>query len=238
MKTAPFLVVLVGAASVAAAQPAIDSRLRDRLERQRVTNEKNAVLTAHEIARCVIERRERQTREFLASVDPDQSRALFRRLGAELDCFALTETSERVEATAVAFPRDIARGMFAEQLIKKNMATFAVLAPLARVASYSRSWYAVSGRASTVDEMGTCAAETAPASIVTLIRTQPYSDGEGAAFAALSPTLGACLVAGAKLDANRQALRAALADALYQRIANPVASPPTQTAPMKQDRGA
>jgi hypothetical protein len=38
--------------------------------------------------------------------------------------------------------------------------------------------------------------------------------------------MGQCLVVGTKLTGNRQALRAAFADALYQRLINPAASIP------------
>jgi hypothetical protein len=70
--------------------------------------------------------------------------------------------------------------------------------------------------------MATCASESAPAETLALLKTLPYSDAEGAAFGAVAPHLGACLRAGVKVTGNRQSLRAALADALYQRVANPM----------------
>jgi hypothetical protein len=51
----------------------------------------------------------------------------------------------------------------------------------------------------------------------------PTTPEEGQAFAALSPDMGKCLRAGTKLQANRQSLRAALAEALFQRLNAPAA---------------
>jgi hypothetical protein len=80
--------------------------------------------------------------------------------------------------------------------------------------------------------MATCVSENAPQETVMLIKSEAYTAAEMAAIQALAPTLGACLRVGIKVDANRQTLRAALADALYQRVANP-ALPSAPTAGAK-----
>ena len=49
-------------------------------------------------------------------------------------------------------------------------------------------------------------------------------------FLGLMDNLGKCLRAGTKLQANRQSLRAALADALYQRLHAPAAAPAVEAA--------
>ena len=67
-------------------------------------------------------------------------------------------------------------------------------------------------------------ADTDPAGIATLIDTSPGTADENSALSALSPALTKCLSAGTRLDASREALRAALADALYQRLNNPALS--------------
>jgi hypothetical protein len=54
-----------------------------------------------------------------------------------------------------------------------------------------------------------------------LVDSEPFSGRENSAFANLIPLLGSCLVAGTKLEGKREPLRAALAEALYQRMANP-----------------
>jgi hypothetical protein len=70
-------------------------------------------------------------------------------------------------------------------------------------------------------KMATCVADTRPAAVMALLGTQPFSDDENAAFAQLIGAMGPCLVAGTKLDAKREPLRAALAEALYQRAYHP-----------------
>jgi hypothetical protein len=78
--------------------------------------------------------------------------------------------------------------------------------------------------------MGACMADTDPAGIMALIRTNPGYADENAAMSALTPALTKCLSAGTRLDADRPALRAALADALYQRMTNPALSSPEASA--------
>ena len=109
-------------------------------------------------------------------------------------------------------------------MIKKDEPMFASLAVLPRQLTYSRSWYALSGRNSSVDEMATCVSEIAPRESLAPLKTTPYGNDEGAAFATLGPNLVSCLQAGYKVTGNRQSLRAAIADALYQRVANPAAA--------------
>jgi hypothetical protein len=87
--------------------------------------------------------------------------------------------------------------------------------------TYYRPWYAFTGRHISLDEMATCVADTRPAAVMALLGTQPFSDDENAAFAQLIGAMGPCLVAGTKLDAKREPLRAALAEALYQRAYHP-----------------
>jgi hypothetical protein len=229
--------LLLCASSVGRTDPPIGSRLGDRLERQRIESEKDSASVAHEIARCLVERRGSVVRQYLATVDPAEGERLMARLSAgDIDCFAMADRNDLVEANRVEFPQDIARGMLSEWLIKSDARTFAALPSLPRERVYSRVWYAASGRPAAVDEMATCVSETSPAAVLALLKTEGYSDAEGNAFGALGPELGACLQAGTKVDANRQSLRAAIADALYQRVANPP-PPPQHASPAGQERG-
>jgi hypothetical protein len=111
--------------------------------------------------------------------------------------------------------------MLAERALTKAGTQLAVLTPLPLQKIYQRPWFAVTGRHLTVDEMGACIADINPGGISALIRTVPTTPDEGQAFAALNADLGKCLRAGTKLQANRQSLRAALADALFQRLYRP-----------------
>jgi hypothetical protein len=108
------------------------------------------------------------------------------------------------------------RGMIAEAFVKKNGGA-AGLAVKPLQAVYKREWHAITTRPAAVDEMATCVAETNPAGIVAVLRTGHGSPEEVAAIRTISPSLGTCLGVGAKLTANRTAIRSALAEALYHR---------------------
>jgi hypothetical protein len=211
--------------SAAVAEPPIGSRLGERVERNTEKRDREAAIGAQEMARCLVNKQTRTARAYLATVDAAEGKRLSHQMDGEHECFSMTDGNDLVEGRMVMFPEDIFRGMLAEWMIKKDPASFAALTPLPRQLTYSRPWYVVSYRDASVDEMATCVAETNPAAILRLINTEPYSDQEGATFGAIVPDLGTCLRAGVKLTGNRQSLRAALADALYQRIANPVPMP-------------
>jgi hypothetical protein len=57
-----------------------------------------------------------------------------------------------------------------------------------------------------------------------LIRTAPDTPAESQALGAIAPALGKCLSSGMRLEAGHTAVRAALAEALYQRLNNPALS--------------
>lgn len=213
------LAITAFAAHAVSAEPPIGSRLGERTEKREQKRESDSAISAHEMARCMLDRKPKEVRAFLAATSAEASESASRKLNTTLDCFALGG-DENAEMTMVMFPTDIMRGMLAEEAIKASHRSYEQLPALTAQRSYSRSWYPVSGRALAVDEMATCAVETNPIGVLALIDSRPYSDGERAAINAIAPSLGACLVAGAKVDANRQALRAALADALYQRLIN------------------
>lgn len=224
-------------ASVAAvAEPPIGSRLGERIERDAVKKERDSAVGAEEMARCLVNKQTRTARAYLAAVDQAESKRLSHAMDGEHECFSMTDGNDLVEGRLVMFPDDIFRGMLAEWMIKNDQARYASLESLPRQLTYSRAWYAVSARDVSVDEMATCVAETNPAAILKLVNTQPYSDAEGGAFGAIVPDLSTCLRAGVKLTGNRQSLRAALADALYQRVANPPSSAGTLPTAARQNR--
>ncbi|MES2443680.1 MAG: hypothetical protein V4574_12685 [Pseudomonadota bacterium] len=65
-----------------------------------------------------------------------------------------------------------------------------------------------------------CVVETAPQQTMAVLRSQPGSSGEGAALAALGPTLGPCLPDGMTVEFTRPRLRGALAEAAYRMAAS------------------
>lgn len=224
-------------ASEAAAKPFLDeppigSRLGKRLKTEKVDSDKEAALTAHQFATCIVSRQENDVHLFLTAEGQTSAKARKRISGAG-DCLSINRPrNDLVEGMRVSFPPDVFRGMLAEQLLKKSMAEAGQLQPLPLQRVYQRAWFASTGRNPVVDEMGACIADVNPAGILTLLRSDPYSEAERTTFATLTPTMAQCLRVGAELQANRQALRAALAEGLYQRIHAPPSLPPAsaQTA--------
>lgn len=118
----------------------------------------------------------------------------------------------------VSMPIDVERGLIAEQLLLNGRVTPSSVpeAP----GKYEGRFSEVSGRDPTVDEMADCAAAVDPVRLMALLNSKADTEEEKAAFAALGPVFGQCLVSGAKLKANRLSLRSALAEALYHRAAS------------------
>jgi hypothetical protein len=221
--------LVFAAACPASAEPPIGSRLGDRLDKNRVNNERDAVQAAHQLAGCMLAKRGNAGRDLLAARSDEDVKKLQARLNGYVECFAVLPGNDLVEEVGVEFPDDIMRGDLAEELLKKDRYHLEALQPLPIQKVYSRSWFAFTSRDVSVDEMAACVADTNPSGIVALIDSQPFSDSEGKAFAGLVPNMGACLRAGTKLDGKREPLRAALAEALYQRMTNPAES--TSAAP-------
>jgi hypothetical protein len=212
----------------ATAEPPIGSRLGERLTRDRPADEATSVKQAHALAICLTNKRAPMAKRLLDQMDDHSYTTAYKVLiGGELQCDTgfMDATTPFLEGRVLQVPRDIFRGLLSEELIRHDLTTYAALPALPRQLTYSRPWYRASGRDVSVDEMATCVSEIAPAETLALIKTLPTSDAEGSAFAAIVPHMAACLRAGVKLTGNRQSLRAALADALYQRVANP---PPVQ----------
>lgn len=230
VRVAIVAITMAMVASAALAEPPIGSRLGDRDEKRPVGDEQAAVHAAHQFAGCLVVKRGSSARGLLDTRDQKQAEKFGSQLGGEVDCITNITRNDLVEGVAVNYPYAIMRGDIAEDLIKRNESSVRQLQPLSIERTYSRPWFALTTRNPSVDEMGACVANTDPAAILALIDTEASSSAEDAAFGALIPALGPCLVAGTKLDAKREPLRAALAEALYQRWAHPEenASPAVQ----------
>ena len=171
---------------------------------------------------CLTESRPAVVRQLLQASSAAAANLSFHALADDSRCFSRVFPSGEFRPEDVSFSQDLLRGRLAEHaLLAQSSAALALPALPLQQKRYLRSWFATTGRNPAVDEMGACMADTDPSQIIALIKTDPGSDDETAAFGALSPNLTKCLSAGTRLDAGRQALRAALADALYQRLTNP-----------------
>jgi hypothetical protein len=182
------------------------------------------------LAACLAQLHPEQARELLQT---QSSWAASERLSALVQndrCLSQAFGDQQFSPNDDAFATATVRGNLAEQMLLNQPAAVAALKPLPlQQMRYTRPWFAATGRHPAVDEMAVCMAATNPAGVAALIKTDPGSWEEGAAFEAMSPALTKCLSAGTKIEVNRQAIRAALADALYQRVTNPLLS----TAGMK-----
>lgn len=215
---------LVAIGSALSAEPPIGSRLGDRLEKKKVQDERDAAQAARQLAGCILAKRGSAGPDLLAARSEAEVTVLARRITGEVHCFAVIPRNDFVEGVSVAYPRDVMRGHLAEELLKRSRAAVAQLQPLPRQKVYTRSWFPFTGRHISLDEMAACVADTHPAAIMALLGSEPLSDQEKAAFGTLLPAMGPCLVAGTKLTGKREPLRAALAEALYQRLMTPAES--------------
>jgi hypothetical protein len=176
-------------------------------------------------AACLAETRPDQVRQLLSAQTAEAANLPYHKLVDDDRCLSKVFGDKQFSPDEAIASMDVLRGRLAEDELRSEEAKVAVLTPLPlQQKRYIRPWFAATGRHPAVDEMGACMADTDPAGIVALIQTTPGSDDESAAIGALSPALTKCLSAGTRLDASRQALRAALADALYQRLNNPALS--------------
>jgi hypothetical protein len=185
---------------------------------------KDQATGAKRVAECLYNRKTALARAALLAPTKEAADSAAAKLKGNVQCFGVEFSNDMVEQREVSIPPDIMRGMLAEAALQRSRSAVDALQALPRQNIYQRDWYVVTGRHVTVDEMGTCIADTNPAGTAALLRTEPVSKEEGAAFAALTDNLGQCLRIGTKLQASRQALRAALADALFQRLYRPAPS--------------
>ena len=178
----------------------------------------------HKLAECLYTKRKADVLGLLNTTSAEEALRLHTMLRNGTACSNVTVNTSEAEGVSVFAPQDVMRGMLAEAALGK-IGNADALAPVSAPASYQRDWFAATSRNPAVDEMAVCTAETNPAGVRDLLGTTPESPEELAAAQSLSATLGPCLPQGATLKANRQALRAALAEALYHR-----ATAPGQTA--------
>ena len=178
--------------------------------------------TARNYAACLAETDSAQARELLLASSSAGIAGPYRSLVNDDRCLSNTFGNQPYSASDEAFSTPTLRGNLAEQLLLRQSAAVAALQPLPlQQKRYLRPWFAATGRHPAVDEMAACMADTDPAGILALIKTDAGSGEESDAFGAMSPALTKCLSAGTQLDVSRAAIRAALADALYERVSNP-----------------
>lgn len=189
---------------------------------------------ARRYASCLTQVRPNEVRDLLHATDASAANMPYHALSNDDRCFGQVFGDKQFRPQDASFSVDVLRGDLAEQKLLAEPDGVAALQPLPlQQKRYMRPWFAATGRNPAVDEMGACMADTDPAGIMGLIRTAPGTTDESNAISGMSTALTKCLSAGTRLDASRGALRAALADALYQRLSNPALSLPQAAQPSK-----
>ena len=172
--------------------------------------------------KCLSEIRSTQVGQLLHASTAAAANLRYHELIDDNRCFARVFGNQEFRPEDLAISQDMLRGKLAEQALLAERMQVSALQPLPlQQKRYIRSWFGATGRHPAVDEMAACMADTDPSGITALIQTDQDGNDETAAIGALSPSLTKCLSAGTRLDASRHALRAALADALFQRLSNP-----------------
>lgn len=185
-----------------------------------------AGMTQH-FLECLSTRQPQDVRNLLSASDADIARHAYEHLAKSSRCFNESVGGRQYAPDELSFSMDVMRGTLAEHALIADEAKVEALQPLPlQQKRYLRPWFAATGRNAAVDEMGACMADTNSAGIMYLLRTPPGSSQESAAIGSLAPSIGKCLSAGTRLDADPRGLRSALADALYQRVSNPSLSTP------------
>ena len=191
-----------------------------------------SVPPAQRYVACVAQKHPATVRALLQASDRATAERPYRSLSGDDRCLSIVFDDQNYRAQDVVFPIDVLRGKLAEQsLLTAAPQVLALSALPLEQKRYIRPWFAATGRDPSVDEMGACIADTDPAGILALVRSSTGGPDEDRAVANLKPSLGKCLSANTRLQAGRPALRAALAEALYQRMTNPALSAPAQETP-------
>jgi len=178
-----------------------------------------AATPAENYAACLVATRPAQVHQLLDAQTAQVANPAYATLSSDDRCVSRVFRNDRYLPEDAGASMDVLRGRLAEQLLRADPAVVAALQPLPlQQKRYIREWFAATGRHPAVDEMAACMADTDPGGIAALIATSPDSADENAGIGALTPALSKCLSAGTRLDADRHALRAALADAMYQRL--------------------
>lgn len=177
------------------------------------------------VASCLYERYQARAERLLNSASASAAETAYVSLLDEPLCVAEEFGTREFTPDDTLGSIHLMRGMLAEQAIKASKAQAQALPALAvRQGSYVRPWSAASGRNPAVNEMGACVADTNPDGVLALLETAPSTGDEAAAMQDLDGSIKRCLSANLKLAVSTRMVRAALADALYQRMRNPALS--------------
>jgi hypothetical protein len=206
MKTALALFILL-CASAAPAKPATASERKDTAK---------AVETMDRAVACLFKRNPGRVRAYLASVPGSREEAIiasyfFHQLGW---CLSGGVTRLWINGS-------MARGIAAEHVLVADFPG----EPRAMATAFDNQSFGplskpleVTPEIAAAYDLARCAVQRDMAGVARLIGTRRGSAAEGDSVRVLTPTLSACVVAGATFSTDRDSLRAFLAEALYQVV--------------------
>jgi hypothetical protein len=178
-------------------------------------------LGAHSMARCLYDKHRKDALAMLAATAAAEAGRLHNRLVSMRPCSEMTVEIPSSGEVAIQPPRENLRGMVAEAALR-DVPGAGELGPLETPPPSARDWFAATGREAAVDAMAVCMADRHPIGIRKLLAAAPTSGEESGVLQALAAVLPQCLPQGVTLKANREAFRAALAEAFYHRATSPL----------------
>jgi hypothetical protein len=175
----------------------------------------------HEYAGCVAVAQRQRARDLLAMDyrEPAYEAAARRLYGPEPGCWRRMNENDR-RAVQLRFNARMFAGRMAERLLREDLRGSTLAARVA----VDPNRPAIQARGEE-DVMSLCTVREAPAQVAAIFATEPASREEAAAIGAVTPQIGQCLVAGARGEFNRPAIRSMLALAAYRLVQHNIATP-------------
>lgn len=170
-----------------------------------------ALAVGRKVSGCMVVRHPAMVASFISA---DPAAVKVRGLDDALSGCLMESQANRNSSQLTYSNREL-EGMLAEASIMARPA--AAPLPVDSAPSYAARWVSADPALSVVDRMAICLAAKHPAESVALVRSVPASADEKAAMTAMMPHIAGCLVQGATLKGNRNAIRLAVAKALYYR---------------------
>lgn len=202
----------------------IGTLLKPALAPHSNTDQTGARRGLYRIVECAVTRREDVMRHVLDAGDDSSYEKAYRVFPGLRGCRTGGYINDNVDETMFNADHASVRGMIGEAILK-NTGKLDGMSALPVEKTYSREWFALTGRPRPIDEMATCVAASDPSAIAALLHTEQETPEEIAAIRSAAPAMGGCLQTGYKLNANPLSLRAALAEALYHRVFDPASTP-------------
>jgi hypothetical protein len=172
-----------------------------------------AVRVMRDLTKCIVESKRRDVARYLGSPTDEDHKANLARLSGMLP-ICLRDAGPG--ATEISIGGATFQGALAEALLASQ--SLLALPPIEPSKTQVPYWLSDAADQRVVEEMAICLSDRNPRESTALVQSAPRSSAEAAAFGALTPLMGPCLIRGTTLHANLVGIRLALAAALYHRV--------------------